>query len=101
MQPERHLLRWSASSAGRGLLWPVAFALALGAVSIAAALLGASVRDAALAAAGGMALSALLLALRRSVGAARHDEPSPHRLAVDRLSEELTSLESPADVAGA
>ncbi len=101
MKPERQLLRWPVSSAGRRLLWPLAFALTLGAIAFSAAMLGAFGRDAALGAVGGVVASALLLALRRSVAPAGRQEPSPHRRAVERLSAELTSLETPADVASA
>jgi len=76
-------------------------ALTLGALSLAAVLVDVSLRDAALGAAFGLVVATLVAVLRRSGRERRHEGPLPHGQAVERLTEELTSLESPSDVAGA
>src|SRR5947209_2982670 len=102
MEPEKTVLKGPASMAGQTL---VAAALAALPVLLGAAAgvgLGAPGLAALLASAIGVGLAVVgVIAARRLSGSPVSSDPSPHQRALDKLSEELTSLASPTDVAGA
>jgi signal transduction histidine kinase len=102
MEPEKMLPKWPVSWIGRAVVTTLVagFSLALGA--LVARQLGAPWMGAVLGSLAGVAVSAVVvLAARRSEGRYASGDPSPHKRALDQLSEELTSLASPNDVAGA
>jgi signal transduction histidine kinase len=76
--------------------------VAVGAGALAAAALGVPLLGAVAASAVGVAAATgLLLAAGRVWNREGGTDPSAHKVALDQLSEELTSLASPSDVAGA
>jgi len=103
MENERQPLDWPVSPAGaRILVTSLVGAAAIGAGAAIGVGLGAPFTAALLGCAGALIGAAILVfAARRWLGTADVVDPSAHKRALDRLSEELTSLASPSDVAGA
>jgi signal transduction histidine kinase len=102
MEPEKMQLRWPVPWVGRAVVTLLVAGLSLALGALVARQLGAPASGAVLGSLSGAVVAAVVaLAARRLEGRYAPRDPSPHKRALDQLSEELTSLASPADVAAA
>jgi len=102
MEVRRLQLDWPASLGGRALAWVVVCALSVAAGGGLGALLGAPFAHALLGSIGGaIAAAALVVSTLRFARRGEDSGRSLHKRALEQLSQELTSLASPSDVASA
>lgn len=102
MDVRRLQLDWPASLGGRALAWVVVCALSVAAGGGLGALLGAPFAHALLGSIGGaIAAAALVISTLRFARRGEDSGRSLHKRALEQLSQELTSLASPSDVASA
>jgi two-component system sensor histidine kinase HydH len=102
MEPESQPHRWPMSARGRVLGAAAIGSLSVGTGALVAAQLGAPISGALGGSFVGVSVAAVFLwVARRLWDSEATPGPSAHKRALDQLSEELTSLASPGDVAGA